>query len=141
MEFEKMKQFLIITPVKDSIQLTELTIRSVMSCNNSESWNYVVYDDFSTEENASKLDDLSLELGFEVVHLKDVIDTPSPNYRYVLQQVQKRAIAEDKHLVIVESDVVAKFKFNVCLITFISPDNFAFISPFEIKSKPIFSVK
>lgn len=101
-----MKKLLIITPVKDSIGLTENTIRSVMDSVNRDAWDYVVYDDFSTEENACRLDELSSELGFRVVHLKDVLNTPSPNYRSVLQMAQQEAINEDCHLVIVESDVV-----------------------------------
>ena len=101
-----MKKLLIITPVKDSIELTEKTIRSVMNSVNRDAFDYVVYDDFSTEENACRLDDLSSELGFRVVHLRDVLNTPSPNYRSVLQMAQQEAINDDCHLVIVESDVV-----------------------------------
>jgi hypothetical protein len=101
-----MKKILIITPMKDSIELTELTIRSVMNGFNKELCDYVVYDDFSTDENAFRLDELSTELGFNVVHLRDILTTPSPNYRYVLQMAQQQAIHQDSHLVIVESDVV-----------------------------------
>lgn len=92
--------------MKDSIELTELTIRSVMNGFNKELCDYVVYDDFSSAENASRLDELSTELGFSVVHLRDILTTPSPNYRYVLQMAQKQAILQECHLVIVESDVV-----------------------------------
>lgn len=101
-----MKKLLIITPVKDSIELTEKTIRSVMESFNKDAWNYVVYDDFSSDANAVRLDELSSELGFRVVHLKEVLTTPSPNYRFVLQMAQQEAISSDSHLVIVESDVV-----------------------------------
>ena len=101
-----MKELLIITPVKDSIELTEKTIRSVMNALDREKWNYVVYDDFSSDENASRLDELSAELGFRIVHLRDILTTPSPNYRYVLQVAQQEAINQGCHLVIVESDVV-----------------------------------
>lgn len=101
-----MKKILVITPVKDSIELTEKTIRSVMSSSHSEMWDYVVCDDFSASDNAAHLDKLSAELGFEVIHLGDFIDTPSPNYRYTLQSMQQRALSADKHLVIVESDVI-----------------------------------
>ncbi len=101
-----MKSLLVITPVKNSIELTEQAIRSVMQSADKQSWEYVVYDDFSTIDNACRLDELADELGFEVVHLSQLLDTPSPNYRYVLQQAQKRAISENCHLVVVESDVV-----------------------------------
>lgn len=101
-----MNKLLIITPVKDSIELTELTIRSVMQSLSCDVWQYVVYDDFSTAANAAHLDALSSELGFQVIHLSDIVDTPSPNYRFVLQHAQSQALATDAHLVIVESDVV-----------------------------------
>ena len=52
-----MKELLIITPVKDSIELTEKTIRSVMDSFDREEWDYVVYDDFSSDVNASRLDE------------------------------------------------------------------------------------
>ena len=101
-----MKKLLIITPVKDSIELTEPTIRSVMGCIDKKKCEYIVFDDFSTQESVIKLDELAEELSFKVTHLSDEINNPSPNYRYILQQVQKKAIEEDKHLIIVESDVL-----------------------------------
>jgi hypothetical protein len=101
-----MNKLLIITPVKNSIDLTEKTIRAVMDSMDKQQMKYVVYDDFSDSETAQRLDALACELGFEVVHLSDVIDSPSPNYRYILQKAQERAIENDEHLVVVESDVV-----------------------------------
>ncbi len=117
-----MKKLLIITPVKDSIELTEKTIRSVMESFNKDAWNYVVYDDFSSDANAVRLDELSSELGFRVVHLKDVLTTPSPNYRFVLQMAQQEAISNDCHLVIVESDVVVNTDTFQCLQSAVSND-------------------
>ena len=67
---------------------------------------YIVYDDFSTDETALRLDQLAAELGFQVVHLRDLLTTPSPNYRYVLQAVQQKALQDDSHVVLVESDVI-----------------------------------
>jgi hypothetical protein len=101
-----MNKLLVITPVKNSIDLTEKTIRAVMNSVDRRQMKYVVYDDFSDVETAQRLDALVCELGFEVVHLSDVIDSPSPNYRYILQKAQERAIGNDEHLVVVESDVV-----------------------------------
>lgn len=101
-----MNKLLVITPVKNSIDLTEKTIRAVMDSMDKQQMKYVVYDDFSDSETAQRLDALACELGFEVVHLSDVIDSPSPNYRYILQKAQERAIENDEHLVVVESDVV-----------------------------------
>ena len=101
-----MNKLLVITPVKNSIDLTEKTIRAVMNSVDRRQMKYVVYDDFSDSETAQRLDALAYELSFEVVHLSDVIDSPSPNYRYILQKAQESAIGNDEHLVVVESDVV-----------------------------------
>ena len=79
-----MNKLLVITPVKNSIDLTEKTIRAVMDSMDKQQMKYVVYDDFSDSETAQRLDALAYELSFEVVHLSDVIDSPSPNYRYIL---------------------------------------------------------
>jgi hypothetical protein len=43
-----------------------------------------------------------------VAHICTLTDHPSPNYRLVLQQSQQQALMENKHLVIVESDVIVK---------------------------------
>lgn len=67
-----------------------------------------IYDDFSETETAVKLDELALQYGFQVVHLSDVTTNPSPNYRLVLQMAQEKALQENAHLLIVESDVTVK---------------------------------
>ena len=54
------------------------------------------------------MDELAEEFGINVVHLSELTDHPSPNYRLVLQLAQEQALAEDKHLVIVESDVIVQ---------------------------------
>ncbi|MBO4690004.1 MAG: glycosyltransferase [Paludibacteraceae bacterium] len=94
----------IIMPVKDSMQTAEEAIRAIVASGHS----LTVYDDNSTQETAERLDALSQELGIRVIHIGQLIDTPSPNYRWVLCQAQQECIAEDKHLVIVESDVIVK---------------------------------
>ena len=101
-----MKDLLIITPVKDSIELTEQTIYSVKKSIGENQWDYIVYDDFSKEETSIRLDDLARKLDFDIIHLSDIIEMPSPNYRYILQDAQKKALLRNKHLVIIESDVV-----------------------------------
>ena len=101
-----MNKLLVITPVKNSIDLTEKTIRAVMDSVDRQQMRYVVYDDFSDCETVQRLDALACELCFEVVHLSDFIESPSPNYRYILQKAQEHALEEGEHLVIVESDVV-----------------------------------
>ncbi len=94
----------IIMPVKDSIETAEQAIRAIVASGHS----LCVYDDYSTEETAQRLDALQIELGIEVVHIREVLDHPSPNYRWVLIQAQRQAIEQGQDLVIVESDVIVK---------------------------------
>ena len=91
-------------PVKDSVEIAEQAIRAIMAGGHT----LCVYDDFSTTENAVKLDQLSSELGFRIVHLSTITDHPSPNYRLVLIDAQREAIEQNRHLVIVESDVIVQ---------------------------------
>ena len=67
-----------------------------------------VYDDYSSDENAARLDALQNELGIRVVHIREVLDHPSPNYRWVLNTAQREAIEKGQDLVIIESDVIVK---------------------------------
>lgn len=94
----------IIMPVKDAIQMAEEAIRAVVAGGHS----LTVYDDYSSQETAARLDALHKELGIEVVHIKDHLDHPSPNYRWVLQQAQRECIEKGKNLIIVESDVIIR---------------------------------
>lgn len=103
-----MKQIHIITPVKDSIDLTLQTIESVLRSTYQVPIRYTVYNDFSTPENSAFLAAAAARMGFELVNLSDLTDHPSPNYLLVLQIAQQRAIKEDAGLVIVESDVIVK---------------------------------
>ena len=92
----------IIMPVKDSIAIAEKAIRAVVDSGHR----LLVYDDNSLPENAKRLDDIASEMGIQVVHISELTDHPSPNYRLVLQRSQQQALSEDKHLVIIESDVL-----------------------------------
>lgn len=103
-----MKQLHILTPVKDSIDLTLETIHAVMESDITVPHRYTVYNDFSTAENTARLQEASSQLGFRLVNLADVTDHPSPNYLLVLQMAQREAIEADAALLIVESDVVVK---------------------------------
>ena len=94
----------IIMPVKDSPQTTEEAIRAIVKSGAM----LRVYDDFSAPENAARLDQLRDETGIEVVHLCDQTDHPSPNYRWVLIDAQRKCLQRGAHLVIVESDVVVQ---------------------------------
>ncbi len=103
-----MKCLHIITPVKDSIELTIETVKAVLESDISVPYTYTVYNDFSTPENTIKLEKASKEFGFNLVNLADITDHPSPNYLLVLQMCQREAIKSEAGLLIVESDVVVK---------------------------------
>ena len=103
-----MKQIHIITPVKDSIELTLQTIESVLASTVQVPIRYTIYNDFSTPENSTRLAEAASRMGFELVNLSELTDHPSPNYLLVLQMAQQRAIEAEAGLVIVESDVVVK---------------------------------
>lgn len=94
---------LVITPVKDSLTTTKETIQSIMKSHGK--YVYSIYNDFSSEETTRELVRLSAELGFELINLADVTNTPSPNYRLVLQLAQEKALKQNLPLIIVESDV------------------------------------
>jgi len=91
-------------PVKDSMETAEQAIRAITQ----SGYTVCVYDDRSTPENAARLDTLHDELGIEVIHIADYTDHPSPNYRRVLIDAQRKCIAQGRHLVIVESDVIVQ---------------------------------
>ena len=92
----------IIMPVKDSIETAEQAIRAITG----SGYTMTVYDDNSLPENATRLDALAAETSIEVLHLRELTDHPSPNYRTVLIHAQQRAIEADAHLLIIESDVI-----------------------------------
>lgn len=96
----------IITPVKDSIASTLETARAVLASRLSEPHTYTLYNDFSTPENAQRLEAAAREMGFRLVNLSDLTDHPSPNYLLVLRRERERCLAEGASLLIVESDVV-----------------------------------
>lgn len=103
-----MKCIHIITPVKDSIELTLQTAEAIMNSKLTVPFIYTIYNDFSTAENTRLLEEAAQRLGFELVNLSDMTAHPSPNYLLILQTAQKRAIAADAGLLIVESDVVVR---------------------------------
>ena len=92
----------IIIPVKDSIEIAERAIRAVIDSGHT----VCIYDDYSLPANAQRLDEMAAELNIQVVHISTLTDHPSPNYRLVLQEAQQEALNKNKHLVIVESDVI-----------------------------------
>lgn len=95
---------LIIMPVKDSLLTAEQAIRAIVASGHT----LTVYDDYSTLENAARLDALRDELGIQVVHICEQIDHPSPNYRWVLIEAQRESLQKGQDLIIVESDVIVR---------------------------------
>lgn len=103
-----MKKLHIITPVKNSARTALRTIESVCSSSVDINFEYTVYDDFSDEETVNVLIAAQEKYDFELVHLSSLTQHPSPNYLLVLQIAQQKALDDDAHLVIVESDVVVQ---------------------------------
>jgi hypothetical protein len=101
-----MYEALVITPVKDSLNTTIETIRSIHQSDGK--YLYFIYNDFSTEETKEHLEKIRLQYNFELINLSEITDTPSPNYRLVLQMAQKKALELNLPLIIVESDVEVK---------------------------------
>lgn len=97
----------IITPVKDSIVTALQTIEHIISSDISD-FVYTVYDDYSSPETRQQLRSASEEKGFNLIHLHDLTEHPSPNYLLVLQHAQQQAIADNCPLLIVESDVLVQ---------------------------------
>lgn len=103
-----MKSLHIITPVKNSADTAVNTIRSICASVTEKPFNYTVYNDFSNEATTAMLEQEKQKLGFELVHLSELTDHPSPNYLLVLQIAQQKALEANAHLVVIESDVVVK---------------------------------
>lgn len=98
----------IICPVKDSIETSLSAIDYIVKSMADVPADFFVYNDFSKEENTMKLKEASLEKGFRLINLEEITSHPSPNYLLVLQTAQQKALAENAHLLIIESDVMVK---------------------------------
>lgn len=94
----------ILMPVKDSIETTERAIRAIVDSGHT----LTVYDDNSMPANAARLDALQSELGIQVIHIGDYTNHPSPNYRWVLIEAQRKALEQGAHIIIIESDVIVQ---------------------------------
>ena len=103
-----MKKIHIITPIKDSVETALQTIRSIRESHTEVPFEYTVYDDFSSDETVSRLEDAKKRYGFQLIHLSEITTHPSPNYLLILQMAQKKALEADAHLLIVESDVTIR---------------------------------
>ena len=107
----------IIMPVKDAMEMAERAIRAAVS----SGYNVHVYDDYSLPDTAAQLDELSRETGIEVIHLSEKTGHPSPNYRWVLIDAQRKCIQKGSHLVIIESDVIINHSTIATLLSGITP--------------------
>ncbi|WP_332912083.1 glycosyltransferase family A protein [Algoriphagus boritolerans] len=101
-----MAEVLVITPVKNSIETTLDTASAIAASNVSV--RHIIFNDFSTAETKSSLEDHQSKIGYELIHIEDLTDHPSPNYKLVLQLAQKMALEAGLPLLVVESDVVIK---------------------------------
>jgi len=94
---------IVVTPVKDAIENTLETIKAIYA--SQIEVKHLVYNDFSTAATKQLLEENKDKYGYELIHLEDLTDTPSPNYKLVLQDAQRRALEAELPLIIVESDV------------------------------------
>ena len=101
-----MAQVLVITPVKNSIETTLDTARAIAASDIPV--RHVIFNDFSTAETKASLEENKAKIGYELIHIEDLTDHPSPNYKLVLQISQKMALEDKLPLLVVESDVVIK---------------------------------
>lgn len=94
---------IIVTPVKNALENTLDTIKKIAKSNIPVQ--HFVYNDFSDEETFLGLEKNKKEYGYTLINLSELLNTPSPNYKYVLQDAQRKALAANVPLIIVESDV------------------------------------
>lgn len=97
---------LVITPVKNSIDTTLDTAKAIAA--STVAHQHIIFNDFSTPESKAELEKHQAEIGYELVHLEDLTDHPSPNYKLVLQVAQKKALSQGLPLLVIESDVVVQ---------------------------------
>jgi len=101
-----MPEAIIITPVKDSLQTTNLTIKAISEAKGD--FEYYIFNDFSQPETKQLLENAKKEYQFQLIHLEDITKNPSPNYKLILEVAQKIALEKGCPLIIIESDVVIK---------------------------------
>lgn len=101
-----MADVLVITPVKNSIETTLDTARAIAASDIAV--RHVIFNDFSTPETKLSLEENKDSIGYDLIHIEDLTDHPSPNYKLVLQLAQKMALESNLPLLVIESDVVIK---------------------------------
>ncbi|MFA6701317.1 MAG: glycosyltransferase family A protein [Dysgonamonadaceae bacterium] len=103
-----MQSIHVILPVKNSLDTTLQTIDSILNSDIQIEYDFTVYNDFSDDETTQVLTLQSINKGFNLVNLSDITNHSSPNYLLILQIAQEKAIEQNAHLLIVESDVLVK---------------------------------
>ena len=111
-----MAEVIVITPVKNSLETTLDTARAI--ADSTVNVRHIIFNDFSTEETKAGLEQYKSEIGYELIHLEDHTDHPSPNYKLVLQMAQKMANEANLPLLVIESDVVVKSNTIADLLNF-----------------------
>ena len=111
-----MAEVIVITPVKNSLETTLDTARAI--ADSTVNVRHIIFNDFSTEETKAGLEQYKSEIGYELIHLEDLTDHPSPNYKLVLQMAQKMANEANLPLLVIESDVVVKSNIIADLLNF-----------------------
>lgn len=101
-----MSEVLVITPVKNSVESTLECAQAI--ADSSYPVKHIIFNDFSSEKTKEKLEGAKGKIGYQLIHLEDITDTPSPNYKLVLQMAQKEALRMGLPLIVVESDVIIK---------------------------------
>lgn len=101
-----MPEAIVITPVKDSIENTMETIMAIHT--GQIPVKHLVYNDFSLPSTKEILEANKDKYGYDLIHLENLTNHPSPNYKLVLQHAQQLALQEKLPLIIVESDVEVK---------------------------------
>lgn len=99
-------QALVVTPVKNALENTLATIKAIAASNIPVL--HIVYNDYSDQETKDGLEENLKNYPYQLIHLEDITNTPSPNYKTVLQDAQKKALEMNLDLIIVESDVEVK---------------------------------
>ncbi|UZD22222.1 glycosyltransferase family 2 protein [Algoriphagus halophytocola] len=101
-----MAEVIVITPVKNSLDTTLDTARAIAA--STVPVRHIIFNDFSTVETKAGLEAQQADIGYELVHLEDHTDHPSPNYKLVLQMTHKLANEAQLPFIVVESDVVVE---------------------------------
>lgn len=99
-----MKDLILITPVKDSLNTLRETIGSIALV--TKKFEYYIFDDFSTVETRQWLDENAEKYGYQVTGLENHTTKKSPNYRTILLMAREMSLKKNTHLVIIESDVI-----------------------------------